>query len=636
MKELLHKDAFDAYRRLYCGGEQGQGDIAPVDDILTFWKSNKQNLYKLMGEEFILSTPVSYDRPWSEMRSEMTKLTGDYVNFINEYWYRIERMISIDNTYAYDNSPEGKKWYTDRIARDSLRRLVYDSTLTDARVPEDIKWTSEDGRIVINIARGQKLMKALGKLCTILNLEEDFESFRVAHSQVLNQKRLTGELCLSIHPLDYATASDNANNWSSCMSWKENGCYRFGTVEMMNSPMVICAYLKSTKNNMSWYYNGNDYEWPSKKWRAWILVHEGVILCNRQYPYDNDVLATQAVNWVKNLAQENLGWADYGTTQMQNHHFEFETNLMYNDIQDEQICCLNYKYDGTHYINFSGPANCMWCGAEIDYDYDERDCVADSLLCGSCRGEYYCDECGDNITGREDEYIDPETGEKLCEHCFYERYTWCDECQEYISRDEVVYWQIPGNPILEAYLLKPLLDNPEREDVRRTVNRWGEYTDNNSLHYIAQNISSSDEGSICYGCLHKIGLDPYNDELFIPRYMNLYGSFSNSIHCSYIDNLLNGTMLTYEQWIQLTNRPGTQSRPYFFPEQEEIQRKLFENYQHRCAAAIARPVSFCYGTNAEETEEEQYGIYVDDIRTALGKNNETTTHKYWRPMAAKF
>ena len=166
MKELLHKDAFDAYRRLYCGGEQGQGDIAPVDDILTFWKSNKQNLYKLMGEEFIISTPVSYDRPWSEMRSEMTKLTIDYVNFINEYWCRIERMISIDNTYAYDNSPEGKKWYTDRIARDSLRRLVYDGTLTDARVPEDIKWTSEDGRIVINIARGQKLMKALGKICT--------------------------------------------------------------------------------------------------------------------------------------------------------------------------------------------------------------------------------------------------------------------------------------------------------------------------------------------------------------------------------------------------------------------------------------------------------------------------------------
>lgn len=621
MKELLHKDAFDAYRRLYCGGDLGHSDIAPVDKVLAFWQSNKQNLYKLMGEEFILSTPVSYDRPWAEMRSEMTKLTGDYAAFIEAYWRHVDCMIPLDNTYAYDLTPEGKKWYADRRVRDALYRLVYDGTLTDARVPDDIKWTSDDGEIVINIARGQKLMKALGKVCAIFNMEEDFENFRVAHSQVLNQKRLTGELCLSIHPLDYATASDNANNWSSCMSWRENGCYRFGTVEMMNSPMVICAYLKSTKNNMSWRYGHTDYEWPSKKWRAWILVHEGVILCNRQYPYDNDVLATQAVNWVKSLAQENLGWADYNTTEMQGHGFEFDTNFMYNDIQDEQICCLSYEYDGTRYINFSGPANCMWCGVEVEYDYDDRDCVADSLLCSACRGEYYCDECGDNITGREEEYVDPATGEKLCEHCFYERYTWCDECQEYISRDEVTRWHIPGNPLLEAYLLKPLLDNPEREDVRRAMNRWGEYTKNNNLRYIAQAISTSHEGSICYDCLRKMGLDPYEDELIVSRYMNLYSAFGGRIHPSHIDNLLNGAMLTYEQWLQLTDRPGTPSRPYFFPEQEEIQRKLFKNYQHRCLAAIARPGSF-YDRTSKETEEEQYGIYANDIKTALEQEEE--------------
>ena len=74
---------------------------------------------------------------------------------------------------------------------------------------------------------------------------DEWEEIRLAHSQIFNTNKMTGTLCLSIHPLDYATASDNDNGWSSCMSWRDDGCYRMGTVEMMNSPMVICAYFAS-------------------------------------------------------------------------------------------------------------------------------------------------------------------------------------------------------------------------------------------------------------------------------------------------------------------------------------------------------------------------------------------------------
>ena len=81
--------------------------------------------------------------------------------------------------------------------------------------------------------------------------------------------------------------STNDYNWNSCMDWTGSGEYRRGTVEMMNSPMVICAYLKSDVQQM--HFNG--YEWPSKKWRAWIVVNKDAILCNRNYPYTNDNLA---------------------------------------------------------------------------------------------------------------------------------------------------------------------------------------------------------------------------------------------------------------------------------------------------------------------------------------------------------
>lgn len=80
------------------------------------------------------------------------------------------------------------------------------------------------------------------------------------------------------------------------------------------------------------------------------------------------------------------------------------------------------------------------------------------------------------------------------------------------------------------------------------VVQMGDYTNNNSLRHITQAICTSNEGSICYDCLRKMGLDPYVDELIVSRYMNLYSSFGGRIHPSYIDNLLNGAMLTYEQW----------------------------------------------------------------------------------------
>ena len=85
-------------------------------------------------------------------------------------------------------------------------------------------------------------------LSDIADMEAIFEQMRIKHSQILNKKRLKGTLCLSIHPLDYITISDNNCDWDSCMTWTGDDCpgeYRLGTLEMMNSPSVVVAYLDS-------------------------------------------------------------------------------------------------------------------------------------------------------------------------------------------------------------------------------------------------------------------------------------------------------------------------------------------------------------------------------------------------------
>lgn len=119
-------------------------------------------------------------------------------------------------------------------------------------------------------------MKALKQLNGILHFMDDdeFEEFRICQSMCTNTTALEGKLCLSIHPLDYMTMSDNACDWSSCMSWQEDGCYRMGTVEMMNSPCVIVAYLESSHP----MYFSREATWNSKNGAPSILLLQILLL----------------------------------------------------------------------------------------------------------------------------------------------------------------------------------------------------------------------------------------------------------------------------------------------------------------------------------------------------------------------
>ena len=122
-----------------------------------------------------------------------------------------------------------------------------------------------DGKI-LKVQKGTKPLRVLAKMAQAFNLE-GFEEFRLTHSRILNQKKMTGELCLSIHPMDFMTMSDNNSNWESCMSWSDYGCYRRGTVEMMNSECVVVAYLRA-KEDMK---VSEDLYWNNKKWRCWFF-----------------------------------------------------------------------------------------------------------------------------------------------------------------------------------------------------------------------------------------------------------------------------------------------------------------------------------------------------------------------------
>ena len=319
------------------------------------------------------------------------------------------------------------------------------------------------------INNGCKTSKTLGKLAAIFNLP-GWEDFRICHSLILNQKGLGGTLTISIHPLDYMTMSDNSYDWESCMSWANEGGYRQGTVEMMNSPSVIVAYLSGEEP-----YRIAGRDWNSKKWRQLFVVDERLIVGVKDYPYHNENLGMEVMKWLRELAEKNLGWTyletekytvdskklhvGYLPEEYQDFYLDFNTQAMYNDFG-----CLDYHWlmisdnlttddFGSHYrrseskylyIPYSGRSQCMICGS-TDVDFEDESCLA----CEECQDRQRCDCCGE-IAGEVYE-ID---GIRLCSYCWDNRVHACAGCgKEHYDENMMSIFIIPRLTIEEQ---KPL------------------------------------------------------------------------------------------------------------------------------------------------------------------------------------
>ena len=448
---------FNTYRMINTNRNTADSEYCDVDYLLRFWRAAKgEYLTKMFGDQLILERPIEYTRADSELREDMYNTLEDFRSMNNNLAYALRCAMGIDTNktpYRADCVEDGVYFYltnflfnTDYLVNNTI---CLDDIFYDQRYHELHNYILKINDTKIDIQTGQKFTRVWGRIAKALDMEENWERFRIAHSQALNQRKLKGTLCLSIHPLDYATASDNDNGWSSCMSWQEGGCYRMGTVEMMNSPMVICAYLKSNKQKME-FNNGNEkYEWNSKKWRAWIIVTKEAIICNRHYPYHQPIFAKEAIAWTADLANRALGWnyedihEDFYTHMSEvNHEIDYATNYMYNDLGGEDVIgCLgeefiNSKKDYIH-INFSGKAECMVCGEEIEPDVQD----SGRLECNNCFHERECHSCGCEIN--EDESYLGADDEYYCSECFHERFEVCSECEEPIWNDEAIYFTMP-------------------------------------------------------------------------------------------------------------------------------------------------------------------------------------------------
>ena len=428
--------------------------VADLEYRLRFWNENKGTLYHLLNDNFILEKEVLFGKSIYELEDQIDKYLCDGSSAMNQFKDYLMNRSGFYISYSDD-------WY-------NLRKLFAADFLATNRIHDLSRFYTvnkvlplPDGR-EIRLAEGSKPIKILGKIAAALGEEamELFEKFRLEHSLALNNKKIKGTLCLSIHPMDYLTMSDNASGWSSCMSWEESGCYRRGTVEMMNSEMVVVGYLRSDSGR----YRFGAEDWNDKRWRSLFIVREDGIVSIKGYPYAHEELSHACLDWLRDLAMENLGWKFHKEppkeVRYQSHIVEYGTdyyltpytNAMYNDFGctvhwahfkdfgDDVPSHVRWEYD------YSGPSVCMMCGRSDGWYYDEG-----FVYCDGCQSEYddsdYCENCGCRIYRGEGYWVNDEC---YCEDCI-DRVAVLDAIKgNYIYKEDAV----------EVYVAR-LKDKPE-------------------------------------------------------------------------------------------------------------------------------------------------------------------------------
>lgn len=415
----------------------------PLSHILRFWNSAKSDLFSLFGDKLILKYPITYAQPVEDIMQECvddpelyTLLSGLKAAF-----------------HSFDPTTEQYE-YSFLFYLDKLLPLK-NSSVNDSSYC--VKYNGKEYKISPNT----KVIRILGKMARdtkdacIIDL---YEKLRIVLSRHTNQKELHGNLCLSIHPLDYMTMSDNDSGWDSCMSWVEQGDYRAGTVEMMNSPYVVVAYVESEHKQATF---AGSITWNNKKWRELFLVTPNLITEIKPYPYVNEFFTKETLRRLAALQpkanfSEAFEMPVRKTFTYKDKELVFRpyANYMYNDFglttSSKHWAIINEdNLDSWQTcINYSGTMNCMSCGEGIDYESD----YSNEVFCASCLGEttFVCDCCGRTVrNNNESSYW---VGDRLI----------CTECYE----DCVMYDPILGEDVFydDAYSLYLVIKDEKDKD----------------------------------------------------------------------------------------------------------------------------------------------------------------------------
>lgn len=331
----------------------------------------------------------------------------------------------------------------------------------------------------IVIPAGSKIIKAFKYF---ISSESLLRTLQDEASMIIQQNKLEGTLCLSVHPLDFLSSSENTYNWRSCHSL--DGEYRAGNLSYMVDNSTIICYVKSDEDVKLPNFP-ESVKWNNKKWRMLLFSNPSLTLmfAGRQYPFssmealeivkEKYLRSMDAIRqgkyfenylniwsaWHNDFAMPQITYANGKDSEehfVAPYRYYFINNGIYdrykiikdvkgsrhfNDllrssVYEPYFCFLKTPFDEKIKIKIGGPVKCLRCGEEII-------CTSDSMMCEDCELKHgnsedemfcYCELCGSRILTEESIWC-MDLG-PVCSHCSDNYCVHCAECGELIHCDD--------------------------------------------------------------------------------------------------------------------------------------------------------------------------------------------------------
>ena len=305
----LDKRVYEEYVKRYGYYLHKDNNFVNVNNALSTWNFEKQYLFDLFGQELILEKEIDAGFANEVIAREIASQQENHMFSI-----LLRQKLNIVDYYKITKSSD---------------------LAINKYTGETFKIKCKDKEITVH--HGCKLNKLYNTLTKAFGLNElAYYNYSNFLSSIINQNGVKGTLCLSIHPLDYLTLSDNCCDWSSCLSWMDNQCFSIGPIAAMNDAFVVVAYIKS-KTDME---IGGGYEWNSKKWRQLYLVDQDLICGFKAYPFDNKKLDAACLDWLYELicqkhpeAKNLLVFDEITNSRCQEAEVNIHMRYLYNDYE---------------------------------------------------------------------------------------------------------------------------------------------------------------------------------------------------------------------------------------------------------------------------------------------------------------
>ena len=218
-----------------------------TDDLFQKWMEAKRDFIEAMDGQLIWEWP---EQVAFELGSKEKNLrVDDFVELIQNRWQ--------NNDLADFVAFEKDGFFSNQVTRQYIcpqRNLI--------------------------IPQGMKLLKAFKFFENDVKVLNDIQS---AASMIIQEDKITGTLCLSVHPLDFLSLSENTHNWRSCHAL--DGEYRGGNLSYMVDRSTIICYIRSNRDD--YLPDFGDVKWNSKKWRVLLFFSNkwDMLFAGRQYPF---------------------------------------------------------------------------------------------------------------------------------------------------------------------------------------------------------------------------------------------------------------------------------------------------------------------------------------------------------------